>query len=100
MKIVEFFLVGLIKAYRLLLSPYLPATCRYAPTCSAYGVEAIRRHGPLGGLWLALRRVARCHPWGGSGYDPVPETSPFDGLRQGRPGKAARSSAISWEHSE
>lgn len=58
--------------YRLCISPMLPPSCRFTPTCSAYCVEALRRHGLLRGSWLTLRRLARCHPWGGSGYDPVP----------------------------
>lgn len=58
--------------YRGAISPHFPPSCRFTPTCSAYALEAIRRHGPLKGLWLALRRLSRCHPWGGSGYDPVP----------------------------
>ena len=66
-------MIGLIRAYQLLLSPFLPASCRYHPSCSAYGAEAIARHGPLAGLWLTLRRILRCHPWGGMGFDPVPE---------------------------
>ncbi|MCP5152320.1 MAG: membrane protein insertion efficiency factor YidD [Ectothiorhodospiraceae bacterium] len=61
-----------VRGYRLLLSPVLPASCRYLPTCSEYALEALARHGALRGTWLAMRRVARCHPWGGSGYDPVP----------------------------
>lgn len=61
-----------IRLYQLCISPMLPQTCRFYPSCSAYALEALRRHGPLRGLWLALRRLARCHPWGGSGYDPVP----------------------------
>lgn len=67
-----FLLVLPIRFYQLCISPMLPAACRYQPTCSQYAIEALRRHGPLKGLWLALRRIARCHPWGGSGYDPVP----------------------------
>ncbi|WP_257668626.1 membrane protein insertion efficiency factor YidD [Parapedobacter tibetensis] len=61
-----------IRAYQLLLSPMLGASCRYTPTCSQYAVEAIRKHGPFKGGWLALRRISRCHPWGGHGHDPVP----------------------------
>lgn len=58
--------------YRLCISPMLPPSCRFTPTCSQYALEALRRHGPLRGSWLALKRILRCHPWGGSGYDPVP----------------------------
>jgi uncharacterized protein len=65
-------LVALLTAYRWLVSPVLGANCRYAPSCSEYAVEALRRHGAAGGAWIALRRIARCHPWGGHGYDPVP----------------------------
>jgi len=65
-----------IRAYRLTISPLLPPSCRFQPTCSAYALEALHTHGPLKGLWLALRRIARCHPisWlgGSSGFDPVP----------------------------
>jgi uncharacterized protein len=63
---------GMIQAYRLLLSPVLPPSCRYLPSCSEYAAEAIARHGALKGSVLAVRRLSRCHPWGGSGYDPVP----------------------------
>jgi len=59
-------------AYRYFISPFTPASCRYQPTCSAYAIEAIERHGVIKGGVLAARRMARCHPWGGSGYDPVP----------------------------
>ncbi|HPT15249.1 MAG TPA: membrane protein insertion efficiency factor YidD [Bacteroidales bacterium] len=65
-------LIGLIKFYQYAISPYLPPSCRYTPTCSAYGIEAIRKHGAIKGGWLTLKRLASCHPWGGSGYDPVP----------------------------
>lgn len=61
-----------IHFYRACISPMIPPTCRFTPTCSRYALEALRRHGPIRGLWLAIRRIARCHPWGGSGYDPVP----------------------------
>lgn len=58
--------------YRLFISPWLGKNCRFEPTCSAYALEALERHGALKGGWLALRRITRCHPWGSSGYDPVP----------------------------
>lgn len=61
-----------IRFYQVCISPMTPPSCRFTPTCSQYAIEAIRRHGPLRGSWLALRRILRCHPWGGSGYDPVP----------------------------
>ena len=65
-------LLGLIGLYRRWLSPALPPACRYDPSCSEYAAEAIRSHGPWRGTWLAIRRIGRCHPYGGSGYDPVP----------------------------
>ncbi|MCF0183778.1 MAG: membrane protein insertion efficiency factor YidD [Bacteroidaceae bacterium] len=58
--------------YQRCISPLTPPACRFTPTCSQYALEAIRKHGPLRGLYLAVRRILRCHPWGGSGYDPVP----------------------------
>lgn len=65
-------LIGLVRFYQVALSPFFPRACRYEPSCSHYAVEALRKHGPLKGSWLAARRILRCHPWGGSGYDPVP----------------------------
>ena len=65
-------LVWLVKFYRLAISPWLGGNCRYQPTCSNYAIEALETHGVLRGSWLAARRMSRCHPWGGSGYDPVP----------------------------
>ena len=65
-------LLGAIRAYRLLLSPWWGGQCRFSPTCSEYAAEAITRHGSLSGSWLALRRLARCHPWCAGGFDPVP----------------------------
>lgn len=61
-----------IRAYRLIFSPWVGFNCRYQPTCSAYALEALERHGPFKGSYLLLRRIGRCHPLGGSGYDPVP----------------------------
>lgn len=64
--------VVLIKFYQTCISPFTPSSCRYVPTCSQYSIEAFRKHGPLKGFYLTVRRLAKCHPWGGSGYDPVP----------------------------
>ncbi|MEZ5015379.1 MAG: membrane protein insertion efficiency factor YidD [Chitinophagales bacterium] len=61
-----------VHLYRLLLSPLLPNSCRYTPTCSQYMVEAVKKYGPVKGGWLGLKRLSRCHPWGGHGHDPVP----------------------------
>lgn len=61
-----------VHAYRWTIGPVLPKTCRFEPSCSRYALRAIDVHGPLGGSWLTLRRLLRCHPWGGYGYDPVP----------------------------
>jgi putative membrane protein insertion efficiency factor len=65
-------LVLLIRFYQLCISPLLGPSCRFTPTCSEYARQAILKHGPIRGLYLAIRRLLRCHPWGGSGYDPVP----------------------------
>lgn len=67
-----FLMIGCIKLYQWTLSPLIGRACRYTPTCSNYGIEAIRKYGPLKGGWLTLKRVLSCHPWGKSGYDPVP----------------------------
>lgn len=61
-----------VRLYQFTISPLLPASCRFVPTCSQYAVEALKKHGPLKGSYLTFRRLLRCHPWGGSGYDPVP----------------------------
>ena len=61
-----------VRAYRLLFSPWVGHSCRYQPTCSAYALEALEKHGGVKGAWLTLRRISRCHPWGRSGHDPVP----------------------------
>jgi putative membrane protein insertion efficiency factor len=65
-------MLGLIWIYQMALSPFMAASCRYTPSCSSYAQTAIARHGACRGGWLALKRLARCHPWGGSGHDPVP----------------------------
>lgn len=65
-------MVGAVRAYQLLLSPWIGNRCRHEPSCSVYAIDAIRGHGPLAGGWLAAKRIGRCHPWGTSGYDPVP----------------------------
>jgi putative membrane protein insertion efficiency factor len=64
--------LAIIKAYKVLISPILPPSCRYTPTCSDYGAQAIQKYGPFKGGWLTIKRIMRCHPWGGHGYDPVP----------------------------
>lgn len=65
--------LALIKLYQWVISPILgPNKCRFTPTCSHYAVEALKKYGPFKGLWLAIKRISRCHPWGGKGYDPVP----------------------------
>ena len=65
-------LILLVKIYQYCISPFTPPSCRFTPTCSQYAVEALRKYGPIKGGWLTIRRLSRCHPWGGSGYDPVP----------------------------
>ncbi|SFL14145.1 hypothetical protein SAMN04488036_105281 [Shimia haliotis] len=67
-----------VRAYRLLFSPWVGFNCRYQPTCSAYALEALENHGAIKGSWLTLRRIGRCHPLGGSGYDPVPPSCNHD----------------------
>ena len=71
-RIIASFFILLIRFYQGAISPLFPAACRFTPTCSQYALEAIKKHGPAKGGWLAIKRIARCHPWGGSGYDPVP----------------------------
>ncbi|MFK8266961.1 membrane protein insertion efficiency factor YidD [Capnocytophaga cynodegmi] len=71
-KILIFPFVLLVRFYQLFISPLKPPTCRYTPTCSQYTLEALKKHGILKGGWYAIKRILSCHPWGGSGYDPVP----------------------------
>ncbi len=70
-------LIGLVKGYRLLLSPSLGSACRFEPTCSAYSLQALQQHGAAAGTYLTLHRLARCRPWCDGGHDPVPAQSPF-----------------------
>ena len=72
LRILSLPLIALIKLYQWIISPVLGPKCRYTPSCSQYALEALKKYGPLKGGWLALRRISRCHPWGGHGYDPVP----------------------------
>jgi uncharacterized protein len=73
----KYLLIVLLRAYRFAISPLYGQVCRYHPSCSAYALEAVTRHGSLRGGWLAVRRVGRCHPWAAGGYDPVPGTAPL-----------------------
>ena len=83
MKFFGKFLQGLIRAYQLMIIPVMPAGgCRFHPTCSVYAIDAIGQHGPIKGVWLALKRILRCHPWGEAGTDLVP-------LAEGKTEKAA-----------
>lgn len=72
-------LMGMVRFYRAAISPWTLPSCRYTPTCSAYALEALERHGAARGSWMAIRRIGRCHPWGGSGYDPVPRVLDLPG---------------------
>lgn len=71
-KLLAKLMLGVIWFYRHCISPFTPPACRYTPTCSQYALEAIIKYGPFKGGWLAFKRILRCNPWGGSGYDPVP----------------------------
>lgn len=69
----KYLFIALVKFYRLVISPWMPSSCRYHPTCSQYSLEALQKHGALKGIWLTAKRILRCHPWSDGGYDPVPE---------------------------
>lgn len=68
----KFLLISLIRFYQRCISPLTPPACRFTPTCSQYTLEAIQKYGAIRGIWLGIKRICRCNPWGGSGYDPVP----------------------------
>ena len=73
MRFISNFFIFLIKIYQGLISPWFPSSCRHQPTCSCYSIDAIRIWGPFKGVWLAIKRLSKCHPWGKRGYDPVPK---------------------------
>lgn len=70
--ILSFPFILLVRIYQYLISPLLPTTCRYTPSCSSYTIEALKKYGPIKGGWLGAKRILSCHPWGGHGHDPVP----------------------------
>lgn len=71
-KILSYILIFFVRIYQYVISPILPSSCRYTPSCSVYTVDAIKRYGPIKGTWLGIKRIASCNPWGGHGHDPVP----------------------------
>ena len=78
----KYVLIGLLRAYRAVISPLYGQVCRYHPSCSAYALEAVREYGSIRGSWLAVRRLGRCHPWAAGGYDPVPPRTSGPSLEQ------------------
>ncbi|MDB5900360.1 MAG: rane protein insertion efficiency factor YidD [Ramlibacter sp.] len=88
-------LIALVKGYRLLLSPWLGSACRFTPSCSAYSLEALTKHGAAAGSYLTLARLARCHPWCSGGHDPVPENPWTPTLRWPRKGPSASKGGLS-----
>jgi hypothetical protein len=72
-KILAIPFIWLVRFYQIAISPYLPPSCRYTPTCSQYTLEALKKHGIIKGGWLSIKRIVSCNPWGGHGHDPVPE---------------------------
>jgi putative membrane protein insertion efficiency factor len=71
-KVLVFLFLIPVRIYQYVISPIIGPSCRYTPTCSVYSVQALKKHGPFKGLWLSIKRILSCNPWGGSGYDPVP----------------------------
>jgi putative membrane protein insertion efficiency factor len=76
-QLISFVLIIPVKLYQYLISPWLPNSCRYTPSCSSYTIDALKVHGPVKGLYLGVRRILSCHQWGGHGHDPVPEKENF-----------------------
>ena len=95
MALVQRFLILLVRGYRLMLSPWLGSSCRFEPTCSAYALDALQRHGAAAGSYLAAARVLRCHPWCAGGHDPVPDRPPALFRRFAGGAGAASSSTLS-----
>jgi len=89
--------IALIKIYQWIISPWIGPKCRFTPTCSHYALEALKKYGLFKGTWLAVKRISRCHPWGGHGYDPVPDELPEAG-RWYLPWRYGRWKAIAGEH--
>jgi len=82
-QILGFPIIFLVKIYQWIISPLLPQSCRYSPTCSVYMIEAIKVWGPIKGTYLGVKRILSCHPWGGHGYDPVPKRKKKDSSKRG-----------------
>jgi putative membrane protein insertion efficiency factor len=80
---VRYLIVGFLRGYRAVVSPWYGQVCRYYPSCSQYALDAVRAHGAVKGSWLAIRRLGRCHPWARGGVDPVPDTFRWPALRRG-----------------
>ena len=86
-KILAIPFISLVRFYQAAISPYTPSACRYSPTCSSYTLEALQKHGIITGGWLAIKRIGSCHPWGGSGYDPVPDKDELGDRRKAKKDK-------------
>lgn len=83
LKLLGWFLLVPVYIYKYAISPFTPASCRHVPTCSTYAVDAVKIHGPFKGLQLSAKRISRCHPWGTSGYDPVPPKADKNDKKKG-----------------